>query len=1089
MKRCKLFFLFSLLFQTIVSYGQTSLNGRVINDQDEALSDVSIRNLKNSFQTKSGKNGDFHMEGNIGDTLMVSYLGYETLFYTVQAVNENVITLFPENVLLDDVVVVGYGTQKRSNLSGSISSVNQEALLSAPNTNAATVLQGTVSGLRVQQTTGEPGASPTISFRGGTEFNGSGTPLYVVDGVIVPSLYGINSSDIESIDLLKDAASTAIYGARASNGVVLVTTKKGRKGATKVTYQLKYANNYIRRNPVAYLNAADYITWNRQGIASRYQANIADGNASQATSTANQMNSASWGWTTNASYIFPDGKYTTQLLTDQNRYLLDQEGWGLLVDRNPIQPYLADSIVYKGVSQRQLEDLILQQSSYHQHYINFSGGSDTFTFNLGLGTVKDVGMVIGSALKRHNLNFNGGLKVNKDLSVNLNLSAYSVSATPSYVSASSTSNIGGVIQRFGGAAPTLRLYNDETGEPLPGGDATGIGSPLYFENIYYDKTGENRFSGGLNIEYRILENLKLIGNANGFLRFNENDAFTKAYQNGSRGDMITTRNASFSRNKTQQYTLNSFLQYDDSFGLHHLNALLGGEYFEYRYYTASASAMGAATDFIPWLSASTEAVGVPSSAFSQWERMVSGISRINYDYDDRILFTMNLRYDGTSRLSDYKFDYFPGMSLGWNMHRERFFNQSAFARIISNLKPRISWGQNGSVNSVDYFMTDSPFGNVGTYDGSAGVGPSGFVNTALKWEKVSATNFGVDLGLFNNRLNFNVDYFIRNVYNKVASLGIPSWTGFSNYTTNLGQLQNKGIELEAQIYALRNVHGFNWRIGGTLTHVKNNVVKLPDNGLDGNRQGTTEVWNPNTSRYEQVGGLYEGRRVGLDEVWAYVYDGIYTTQAQLDEDVLLYNSNLPYSNKTLKFLGDARWRDINEDGVIDSYDRVYVGRTTPSIQGGFHSNLTWKGLGLYTQFDYALGFVIIDQSWLRGMAQAQGSANMPVDVKYTYSEYTPDGTLPRFYWANYGGNYIAAANYYQKGDYLALREVTLSYEFDENILSRWTKSRIKGLRAYISGSNLIYFTKYNGTLPEVGGDDPGRFPLPRRMTFGINLTL
>lgn len=1089
MIRCKLFFLISLIVLTKISYSQTTISGSVLNIQDEILSGVSIKNLNNESQVITNDRGVFQISGAVGDVLQISFVGYESLSYTITKLHENIIRLDAQNVMIDDVVVVGYGTQKRSKLSGSVSSVNKEALLSAPNTNAATALQGTVSGLRVQQTTGEPGASPTISFRGGTEFNGSGTPLYIVDGVIVPSLYGINSSDIESIDLLKDAASTAIYGARASNGVVLVTTKKGKKGSTKVEYQLKHANNYVRRNPVAYLDARDYIIWNRQGIASRYQANIADGNAAAASSTAGQMTSASWGWATNPSFEFSDGRYSTQLLSDQNRHLFGQSGWRMLVDRNPIEPYRADSILYKGVSQRQLEDLILQQSSYNEHYLNFSGGSDVSTFNLGIGTVKDIGMVVGSQLNRHNVNFNGGLKVSKDLNVNVNMAAYSLSSNPSYVNASSSSNLGGVIQRFGGAAPTIRLVDDLTGEALPGGDANGIANPNYFKDIYQKKTGEHRFSGGLSIEYKILDNLKLVGNANGFIRFNETDDFTRAYQNGSRGDMITTRNASFGRNKTQQYTVNGLLQYEKSFGLHNLNALAGGEYFEYKHFTSSASAMGAATDFIPWLSASTEALGVPSSAFSQWERMVSGITRIDYDYDTRLLFTMNLRYDGTSRLKDNKFGYFPGMSLGWNMHREQFIQESPLANTISSLKPRISWGQNGSVNAVGYFGTESPFGNVGTYDGNAGVGPAGFVNTALRWEKVSSTNFGVDLGLFDNRVNFNMDYFIRDVYNKVASLGIPSWTGYSNYTTNLGQLRNKGVELEAQVYALRNNNGFNWRIGGTFTHVKNYVVELPDNGLDGNRQSTSEVWNPQKSKYEQVGGLYEGRRVGLDEVWAPIYDGIYTTQEQLDKDALLYNSNLGYSNKTLKFLGDARWRDLNEDGVIDSYDKVYVGRTTPTVQGGFHSNLTWKGIGLYTQFDYALGFVIIDQSWLRGMAQAQGSANMPVDVKHTYSEYTPTGTLPRFYWANAGGNYSTAANYYQKGDYLALREVTLSYQLDDELLQRLVKNRIKGLRAYVSGSNLAYLTKYNGTLPEVGGDDPGRFPLPRRVTFGVNITL
>lgn len=1081
-----------LIFQEVDA--QTTLRSGTVRAKDDnaLLSGVTVVNTARSLTVQTNAAGKFSIDAAPNDVLRFSYVGF-LAFETAAGTNGEIqIVLAPDNSLLEDVVVIGYGTSKRSDLAGAVSSINQQALQSVPNTNLATALQGTVSGLRVQQGTGEPGATPTISFRGGTEFNGSGTPLFVVDGIIVPSLYGISMNDVESIDLLKDAASTAIYGARASNGVVLVTTKKGKKGKTQVSYQVKFAENHVRRNPVEYLSAGDYIRWNRQGLASRYQANIADGNSSQATSTAGQLTSASWGWTVNSSYRNPDGKYSTQLLNNANHSLLNEPGWELLVDRNPLDPYVRDSIIYKATSQRELEGLILQQSNLQDHYINFSGGNEQGNFALGLGSLSDVGMVVGSALKRLNLNFNGGLNVGKNLKVTTNLSAYNIQSTPSYVAASSSSNLGGVIQRFGAAAPTMRLWHDITGEPLPGGDANGIANPLYFKDVYQNTDRENRFSGGLNLEYTILPELKVLFSGSGYLRFTENDSFTKAYQNGTGGSMINTRNASFARNKTQQYMYNGFLEYSKVFGEHNLNMLAGGEYFEYKYYSASASANGAATDFIPWLSASTALIGdLPTSAFSQWDRLSSILGRVNYNFSQKYLLNVNFRYDGTSRLAKNKFGLFPGVSAGWNMHNEDFYRDSKLSRYVSTLKPRLSWGQNGSISPLGYFVTDAPFGTLPTYNGSSAVGPAGFVNPDLKWERVSSLNMGLDIGFANNRLTMLADYFIRNVYDKITTLSIPSWTGFSNYTTNLGQLRNRGVELELKARAVvaKQPGAFYLDLGANFTHVKNFAVRLPVNGLDGNRQNTSEVWDPSSSSIIQVGGLYEGRRIGLDEVWTYVYDGIYTNQAQLDEDVLLYNENLPYANKTLKFLGDARWRDLNEDGFINSQDRVFVGRTTPKAQGGFSASMGWKNFNLYAQLDYAMGFVVIDQSWLRGMGQAQGSANMPEDVKWTYSEFNQTGNLPRFYWANYGANYISAANYYQKGDYLAVREVTLSYDLQEKVLKNIFRNRITGLRAYVSGSNLAYMTEYNGTFPEVGGDDPGRFPLPRRITFGLNLNL
>lgn len=1064
----------------------------VVSSQEEnrQLPGVSVIAQRTNAATQTNEAGFYQIQASTGDVLTFSYTGFTAIQITVGNSSEINVVMRLDSVKMDEVVVIGYGTQSRRTLSGSVSSVESKVLQSAPNTNLATALQGTVSGVRVQQTTGQPGATPEITFRGGTNFDGSGTPLYIVDGIIVPSLFGINMDDVEKIDLLKDAASTAIYGSRASNGVVLVTTKRGKRGKTQVAYSYRLAKNFVRRNPVEFLNAEDYVVWNRRGLGSRYEANLVDGNVAQTNNTRNQLTGA-WGWAVNNGWTSPQGLYSTQLLNNSNRQLLSDPQWSSVIDKNPFNPDQMDTLLFRGMTQRQLEDLILQQSTFQEHHVNFSGASEQGNFALGLGTMHDVGMVVGSAFKRMNLNFNGGLNIGKNLKITLNLAGYSVRNNPSYLDASSVGAIGGIIQRFGGIAPTVRLTHDITGEILPGVDGSTLGNPQYLQDKFIRNNSEQRFSGGVNLEYTIMPSLKLLASATGFMRFSESNSFNRQYQNGSNGAIISARNASFANVKTQQYSYNAFLQYDKSFNGHNISVLGGGEYFDYEQYNSSAAANGAATDFIPWLSASTVAIGVPSSSFSQWDRLTSAIGRINYNYDSRYLLTINMRYDGSSRLADNRFGLFPGISAGWNLHNEAFFEKSALSRYVSTLKPRVSWGQNGSITPLGYFATDPTYNEVGIYNGNAGFGPNSLVNTGLNWERVTSLNWGLDLGLFNNRVIIIGDYFVRNVYDKIASLPIPAWTGFSSYTTNLGQLQNKGYELELKVNVIRpkTRDGLQFDISANYSNVKNYVVRLPDNGLERNRQSTLQVFDPATGTIVQVGGLQEGRRVGLDEVWAYAYDGIYQTQEDIDKAGNVWNVNLPYANKRIKMLGDARWRDIDGNDTINAFDRVFVGRTNPVAQGGFSSFLKWKSFSLFAQFDYALGFVIMNQSWLRGISQVQGSQNGPADIKNTWHPDNTSGTLPRYYWANYGANYIAFANYYQKGDYLALRELTLSYEVSPTLLNNAFKRRIQGIRAYVTGSNLTYFTSYNGTLPEVGGNDPGRFPLPRRLTLGINLTL
>jgi hypothetical protein len=330
-------------------------------------------------------------------------------------------------------------------------------------------------------------------------------------------------------------------------------------------------------------------------------------------------------------------------------------------------------------------------------------------------------------------------------------------------------------------------------------------------------------------------------------------------------------------------------------------------------------------------------------------------------------------------------------------------------------------------------------------------------------------------------------------------LPISAQTGFTSYTTNLAQLQNKGLELSlnAKLIESSSKNGFSLDLGATYYTVKNYAIKLPYNALPGNRQGTFEVWDPkNPTQKIQVGGLIEGKRIGYDEVWAPKWDGIYTSQEMLTADANVYMGYLPYSNKKFKQLGDAKWHQVNKNDTIDLRQFVYVGRTTPQASGNFFFNAGYKGIHLYTAFDYAFGFVILDNNKLRGLSQVQGSQNGTKDILNTWTPANPKATLPMFYWANQGRNYATdasgnnpPANMWEKGDYIMLREISLSYDLDSKIISNYLHDKIKGLNVFVTGSNLVYFTHYGGTFPEVGGYDNGRYPLPRRLTIGAQLTL
>jgi len=1110
------FLLVGFLFSSAVWAQTKTITGRVTSSDGTALPGISVTVSGTSNGTATDANGNYSITAAPGAVLNFSSVGFATQNIKVGSSSTiNVSLQAAAADKLNEVVVVGYGTQSRKSLTGSVASLDQNVLKSSPNSNLGTALQGTMPGLNVQQSTGQPGTTPSIVLRGGSNFNGTGSPLIVVDGIVLPSLYGINMDDVASVDVLKDAGSQAIYGARAANGVILITTKTGKKGKTQINYSYKNTTNFIRYNSTQYLTAAQYIHWNRIGIQSRWLADVADGNTNAANTDKNQ-NVGSWGWAVNNGWTSPTGLYSTQILSNSNKQYVGQPGWGVLVDPNPFNSSQVDTILYHDLPVRERENMILQQTTTQEHYLSFAGGSDQGSFALGLGILDDNGMVIGSQLKRLSMNFSGGLNVSKNFKVTTTISGYTLSQRLPYTDPNG-GGTGGLMQRFVGVAPTVRYKNDTSGAMIPGPNDITLGNPAYWSKLPNNTTNQQRLMGSLHIDYSILPWLKFLATGSGYLLYQNGNNFMSSYQQGNNGAINSTRAASFNNYNDVSYTYNGFLQFNKTFNeAHDLTVLAGGEFYDFKEHTFTGSSSGAPTDLFPWLSASVPPAVVNGtitnpqkaySSFNAWERLASLIGRVNYSYKNKYFLTGNMRYDGTSRLAANRYGLFTGISAGWNMQNEDFFQNSGLSKFVSVIKPRVSWGQVGNLaalvnsdGSQNYYAADQTFPSTSVYNGLGGTYYPNYINTDLKWESATTSDFGLDLGLFKNRVTVIADYYIKNIFDKISGLPLDVTSGFGSIQYyNNGQLQNKGFELLVKGRVLQPVKpkGLSIDLSANISTVKSYVVKLPFNGLPGNRQGTIQVWDPkNPTQLIQVGGLIEGQRVGLDAVYAPKYDGIYTSQSQLDKDANVYNAFLPYVHKNVKQMGDAVWHQVNPNDTIDTRQFVYVGRTTPQLLGGFSAAINYKNFSLYGQFDFATGFVILNNEKLRGLSQVQGSQNSTIDVLNTWAPDNTSGTLPRFYWANQARNYATdasgnnpPANFWERGDYLMAREVTLSYDFTSQILHQSWNKWIKNARLYVTGNNLAYFTKYSGNFPEVGGVDNGKFPLPRRLTLGVNVSL
>ena len=1073
---------------------QKKITGKVLDASGLPIPGVNIIAKGSTASTQTDFDGNFSIDVPDNVTkLIVSYIGMESQEVSIGK-SPLTITLKESGQALDEVVVTGYGKQSRTTLTTSISKLDTKILENSSRSNVATALQGTIAGLRVTNSTGQPGSTPQIVLRGGTNFDGTGSPLILVDG-IPSSFYGLNSDDIESIEVLKDAASTAIYGARSANGVVLITTKTGKKGKSSINYKYKFSINN-ERDDQKYVSAADFINYNRQGIGWYREAINNAGSFSAFLDGNNGMG------TGNNSTNSP---FTAQLLSPSNQYLLNQPGWSSIPDiLNPSR-----SILF--YDNPDVGDWIYRDSTIKDHYLSFDGGNENGSYYLGLGVLDNDGLILGSGFKRYSGKFSGSYKINDKIKVNSNVLYSHSNLNRSPLGSDDT-----VFNRFQGQAPTSRTYDNNPDGTLSDVYAVGqnqtFGNPLYYQDKFVRNNLEQRLSASVGIDWELVKKLTLTVKGSHFAVNNHDENFDRSYRTGSTaGPINKARLASVALDRTLRNQLTGTLNYINRFGNHNVNALIGAEYFKDNLFRTAAGTRNSPTDLIETLNAGSEANGIPFSFETEYV-ISSAFGRLLYDYDNKYLFGFTFRNDGSSRLGNNKFDFFPGVSLGWNVHNEDSFQNSSLSKIISKIKPRLSYGVNGNqdvlggiqrVNGYDVPINYGVYGSYasqGVYNGQTGYANTSLATLDLLWEKATTFNAGLDISFFNNRLSIITDVYSRDIKDKLANLTLPYYTGFSSILTNNGTIRNKGLEMQINGDIVKN-NDFTWNVGATITSNKNYVIKLPENANDLNRQAGQLIWNSKTGQQEWVGGLQEGQRAGNDLVFAYEQDRIYKNQADADADSGIQDIFLPGANKSKHFAGDVKWVDQNGDGIINSLDRKVIGRTTPNLVGGFTTNVTYKNLNLYIKTDFAKGHLVWNHIRNKGYAQTQGNQNQPIEVLDAWTPTNTDTDWPRFVFVNgtknvwrgdEGDSYTSSSSllnsgsdrFWEKGDYLALREITLSY----NVPAEYFKDVIKRLSIYVTGTNLHYFKSMSGDTPEIGGVQYGAFPVPKTFTIGLNVT-
>ena len=1068
--------------------------------------------------TVTDVDGKFTVVVPAGSTeLLFSMVGYLPRTIKLSGSESYSVALSAAPLELDEVVVVGYGTQLRSKVTSSIAKVDMKLLKTGIRANPAQALAGTVPGLRVVTATGRPGSVPTIILRGGTNFDGSGSPLIIMDGQIRSSLSDINPEEIESIDVLKDASATAIYGARASNGVILITSKKGKAGVSAINVKLKRGYNYLNV-PYDFVDGEGYVKWARLGAEQAIK------NGTMATSNVAGVGPRGTGnMYKDASGNVLDGNYDSRAiwsvmrLDATNQELLSKPGWKQMKD--PIKTAASGNYDPTGTNY----DLIYKDFNYGDYGLNkvaatqdynigFTGGNDRGKYFANLGFYDEGGLSLATFYRRINFALNGEYKIKEWLTSESGVQF----AMAKWRDQSLTNGEVNYWARMLSAPPTMRGTNMK-GDLILGRDASD-GNPAYNIDKYKRDNQSDKIT--LNQSFKIDLAKGLYVKASALMMYDESiaESFNKDFRTGimSLTNVNTgwdrNRNSSSSFDRTIRQTYNAIANYQTKIKeKHNISAMAGFEFYDAYNKGVSAGGSLAPTEDFQDLALTLNNATSQTRSTDSWharERIMSGFGRFNYDFDEKYLFSFTVRRDGYSRLiGDNQYGTFPALSGGWLIHKEKFMESTK--DWLSYLKLRSSWGKNGNVGGIGAYELQGAYGSQTAYSGTIGFLQSGIANPNLKWEKTNTVEVGADMGFFENKIYASLAYYNRITTDKIASVLLPTSSGVSSVRTNNGSMKNKGFEMEVTAKII-DKKDFKVQVNANAAWNKNTILKLPYNGNQNNRQGGQQIYDPQSGKVIWAGGLQEGQEWG--SVYGFVSEGIIRNA----DDLANYNkvdlaagqswygasagkrvtSQKVMSQRGLNLaggwiptqMGDMMWQDIDKNDTIDTRDMVSLGREIPRVTGGFNTTITYKGFTLLARLDYALGHIQMDQMQLWALGCFQGEFSPTTAVNDTWTPDNPGAKFPRYVWADQlnAKNYDRPSSmFWKNSNYLAFREVSLSYNVPANILK---KAKISGLVLTVTGQNLGYLTNKMLNFPERTGSQNGAYTIPTQLILGADIT-
>ena len=1013
--------------------------------------------------------GQFAINVKAGTTLVVSYIGFETL--EVKAANGMAIVMKEDDKTLSEVVVIGYGVQKKSVVTAAIAKVSSDDLEGKAPVRVDNALKGLAAGVNVTSSSGQPGAAPRVRVRGTGTINNS-DPLYIVDGMpIEGGIDFLNPSDIESIEVLKDAASGTIYGARAANGVVLVTTKKGKLGKTSISYNFSQGwQTAWRRRDVT--SATDYaIMQNELRL-----------NGGQAPLYADPYN------------------------------LMDTNG-------NPIKGFGTD-----------WQDLVFNDNAPVQnHEVSVSGASEKLNYYLSLGYYDQEGIVGGnygqSNYQRLSLRSNNIYNVydataernflNK-LDVTVNLAYTRIKSTGISENSEWGSVLGSALYMSPIIAPTVtnkelademhakyeetqgyELQRDAAGNyyTIPGtfGSYAEMNNPLALLNMNPSKNWSHKFVPKFSFDLQLWDNLKYHFNYSVDLSFwgSQSATLSKYYHSGNAKGEHTS--ASMSWNKGCNWQVENTLTYDKQFGKHTIGVVLGQSAMKNKSDYVGAERWNIINLEKPYMSytnanviyevdADGKLIGTPYAEYNGWggpnveHRLSSLFGRISYNYDEKYMLQATVRRDGSSRFGpENKYGTFPSVSVGWNIMNEKFMEQTQ--DWLSNLKFRASWGKNGSDNIDNFLYTvENVMGNNVLFGNPAikqiGSKASTTANPSIKWEESEQTDFGLDFGFFNQALTFTVDYYIKKTNGMLMTMPIPSYVGESKPVGNVGDMENKGVEFEL---------GYKWNISDARFAVKANATYTKNTLKNlGNESGFID--------YDGVQGFTGGslargsNGMPFPYFFGYKTNGVFQNYAEVNAYTNADGGLIQPAARP----GDTRFVDVNGDGVITSDDRTKIGKGTPDWNFGFNFNADWKGFDFNMFLQGVAGADIFDATYRTDVT----AGNYPT---YMLNRWTGEGTSNKYPILRAGDNtnWQVSDLYIVDGSYLRLKNISLGYTLPRNLTRQIS---IERLRFFVMAENLVTWTKYWGFDPEISsggkslGIDKGVYPQARIWTVGLNLT-